>query len=177
MASSAALQMDKFSWPSQILLVYRLGKASTTPETPTPNHNPSGSRYTVEHASQHRVASLQLASSRALGIKQLGRQEGVFLDLGKWICIRVLEWTPSKRLGLAYSKIDLSLLQHQSASQEKHGRLHIFQHQSTGYLRTRGQEALYAACAFSVTSEESLRDSEPPLMDTRAPRDRRFREV
>ena len=61
----------------------------------------------------------------------------------------------------------------------------IFQHQSTGYLRTRGQETLYEACAcvihsncscrliysciiiplyemlhdrpFSVTSEESLR--------------------
>ena len=29
----------------------------------------------------------------------------------------VLEWTLSKRLGLAYSKIDLSLLQRQSASQ------------------------------------------------------------
>ena len=27
---------------------------------------------------------------------------------------------------------------------------------------------------FSVTSEESLRHSEPPLMDTRAPRDRRL---
>ena len=33
----------------------------------------------------------------------------------------VLEWTLSKRLGLAYSKIDLSLLQRQSASQENHG--------------------------------------------------------
>ena len=35
----------------------------------------------------------------------------------------VLEWTLSKRLVLAYSKIDLSLLQRrrQSASQEKHG--------------------------------------------------------
>ena len=32
----------------------------------------------------------------------------------------VLEWTLSKRLGLAYSKINLSLLQRQSASQEKH---------------------------------------------------------
>ena len=78
-------------------------------------------------------------------------------------------WTLSKRLGLAYSKIDLSLLQRQSASQEKHGRPHIFQHQSTGYLRIRGQETLYETCAacayqpFSVTSEESLRDSEPPL--------------
>ena len=57
----------------------------------------------------------------------------------------VFEWTLSKRLGLAYSKIDLSLLQRQSASQEKHGRL---QQQSTGYLiRTRGQEALYETCA------------------------------
>ena len=92
----------------------------------------------------------------------------------------VLEWTLSKRLGLANSNIDPSLLQRQSASQEKHGRLHIFLHQ---YLRTRGQEAFYktcAACALSaVTSEESLRDSQPPLnaMDTRAPRDRRLHEV
>ena len=29
----------------------------------------------------------------------------------------------SKRLGLAFSKIDLSLLQRQSASQEKHGNM------------------------------------------------------
>ena len=29
--SSAALQLDKSSWPSQILSVYRLGKVSTTP--------------------------------------------------------------------------------------------------------------------------------------------------
>ena len=46
------------------------------------------------------------------------------LDLGRWICmvlVKQLEWTLSKRLGLAYSKIDLSLLQHQSTSQEKHG--------------------------------------------------------
>ena len=54
----------------------------------------------------------------------------------------------------------------------KHERL---QHQSTGYLRTRGQEALYEHRSFiygmrlplhvhfSVTSEESLGDSEPPL--------------
>ena len=62
----------------------------------------------------------------------------------------VLEWTLSKRLGLAYPKIDLSLLQRQYASHEKHGRLHIFQHQSTGYLRTRGQEATCAACALST---------------------------
>ena len=61
----------------------------------------------------------------------------------------VLEWTLSKRLCLAYSKIDLSLLQRQPASQEKHGSMgdYIFQHQSTGYLRTRGQEALYETCA------------------------------
>ena len=83
----------------------------------------------------------------------------------------------------------LSLLQHQSTSQEKHGRLRTtthFQHQSTGYLRTRGQETLYETCAacalstFSVTSEESLRDSEPPdifIMGIRAPRDRTLHDL
>ena len=77
-ASSTSLQLGKSSWPSQILLVYRLGKASTTPETqtlPAPNHTPFGSRYMP--TSLHSSAA-QLASSRALGIKQLGRQEGVF---------------------------------------------------------------------------------------------------
>ena len=37
------LQLDKCSWPLQILLVCRLGKGSTTPETqtsPAPNHPP-----------------------------------------------------------------------------------------------------------------------------------------
>ena len=47
----------------------------------------------------------------------------------------------------AWPKIDLSLLQRQHAPQEKHGRLHIIQHQSTGYLRTKRQEALYETCA------------------------------
>ena len=52
MVSSIALQLGTSSWPSQILLVYRLGKASTTPETqtlPAPNHTPFGSIYTAEH--------------------------------------------------------------------------------------------------------------------------------
>ena len=93
-------------------------------------------------------------------------------------------------MGLAHSRIDLSLLQHQSTSQEKHRRLRItrhFPHQSTGYLRTRLRlvsftpiyscmcitlyETLYDR-PFSVTSEDSLRDSEPPdisLLGTRAP--------
>ena len=73
----------------------------------------------------------------------------------------VLEWTLSKRLCLAYSAAASVCI---SREAWKHGRLHIFQHQSTGYLRTRGQEALYetcAACAVFVTSEESLIDSEP----------------
>ena len=38
------------------------------------------------------------------------------LDLGRWICM-VLEWTPEE------VRINLPLLQHQSKSQEKHGRL------------------------------------------------------
>ena len=33
MAFSTALQLGKSSWPSQILIVYRLGKASATPES------------------------------------------------------------------------------------------------------------------------------------------------
>ena len=70
----------------------------------------------------------------------------------------VLEWTLSKRLG---SKIDLRSSAAASVyiTKEawKHGRL---QHQSTGYLRTRGHVHYRP---FSVTSEESLRDSEPPL--------------
>ena len=38
-----------------------------------------------------------------------------------------------------------------------------FQQQSTGYLRTRGQETYEThGQPFSVSSEESLRDSEPP---------------
>ena len=48
---------------------------------------------------------------------------------------------PLKRL--AYSRKDLSLLQRQSTSQENSEPPDIFQHQSTGYLRTRGQETLY----------------------------------
>ena len=54
MTSSTALQLNKSSWPSQILLVYLfLGKALPTPETqtlPAPSHTPYSSRYTVEHA-------------------------------------------------------------------------------------------------------------------------------
>ena len=61
----------------------------------------------------------------------------------------VLEWT--LRLGLANSKIDLSLLQRQSASQEKHGSMGDSTF-STGYLRTRGQEALYETCAACALS-------------------------
>ena len=140
MASSTAFQLGKSSWPSQILLVYRLGKASTTPETQTlsaPNHTPFGSRYTVEHAYQ-RIASQKKCMDLALG-KWICMVQKKCMDLalGKWICM-VLEWTLSKRLGLAYSKIDLSLLQCQSASQEKHGSM--------------GDSTFYI-------SEESLRDS------------------
>ena len=58
--------------------------------------------------------------------------------------------------GLAYSKMDLSLLQRSlvciSREARKHGRLHIFQHQSTGYLRTSGQKALYETCAACALS-------------------------
>ena len=66
------------------------------------------------------------------------------LDLERWICM-VLEW-------LAYSRIDLSLLQHQSTYQLREAcePPDIFQHQSTGYLRTRGQETLCETCACII---------------------------
>ena len=109
--------------------------------------------------------------------------------MGRWICM-VLEWTSEE--AIAYSRIDLSLLQHQSTSQEKHGHGRLRNHQtfsSISLLGTLGPGAgdrrlcmrlvlvsfaLIYSCIiiplyetlhdqpFSVTSEESLRDSEPP---------------
>ena len=102
-------------------------------------------------------------------------------------------WCLSGRLKrLAYSRIDLSLLQRQSTSQEKHGRLRHFPasvNLGPGGRRLCTDET--CACIiplyetlhnlpFSVTSEESLRDSEPSdifLLGTRAPRDRILHEV
>ena len=102
----------------------------------------------------------------------------------------VLEWTPE----------EASLLQDRSFSaaasvyiSKEAWEAQTFS--SISELRTRGQETLYETCAcvihnsciiiplyetlhnlpFSVTSEESLRDSEPSdifLLGTRAPRDR-----
>ena len=100
----------------------------------------------------------------------------------EFICM-VLEWTLSKRLGLAYSKMDLSLLQRQSASQEKQGSMgdSTFSSISLPGILGPGDSMRLALHVhyrpFSVTSEESPRHSEPPLMDTRAPRDRRLHEV
>ena len=81
----------------------------------------------------------------------------------------VLEWTLSKRLGLAYSKINLSLLQCQSASQENHGdstfsSISLLSTLGPGDRRLCMRLALHVHYQpFSVTSEENLRDSEPPL--------------
>ena len=72
---------------------------------------------------------LLLHCSRAIGNVQLGRQEGVFDNILE-VASNVWIWTweggsawylsgPLKRL--AYSRIDLSLLQRQSTSQEMHG--------------------------------------------------------
>ena len=90
---------------------------------------------------------------------------------------------------LAYSRIDLSLLQRQSTSQEKHGRLRHFPASVNlgpgdrrlcmrlvlvSFTQLHLYETLHNR-HFSVTSEESFRDSEPSdifLLGTRAPRDR-----
>ena len=69
------------------------------------------------------------------------------LGLGRWVYMVLRQhgsaWClsgPLKRL--AYSRIDLSLLQRQRSMGDSEPP-DIFQHQSTGYLRTRGQETLY----------------------------------
>ena len=101
------------------------------------------------------------------------------LDLGRWICI-VLEWTMSKKL------VDLSLLQRQSASQERHGSMGDSTFSSISLLgRTSGQEALYETCTACALSTVLCYISREPqrlrtthhLMDTQAPRDRRLHEV
>ena len=126
------------------------------------------------------------------------------LGLGRWIYMVLRQhgsaWCLSGHLKrLAYSRIDLSLLQHQSTSQEKHGRLRHFPasvNLGPGDRRLCMRLVLVsfttARCIiiplyetfhnrpFSVTSEESLRDSEPSdifLLGTRAPRDRILHEV
>ena len=77
-----------------------------------------------------------------------------------------------RSLVLAYSKIDLSLLQRQSASQQKHGSMgdSTFSSISPLGILGPGDSRLCMRLAlhvhyrpFSVTFEESLRDSEPPL--------------
>ena len=106
-------------------------------------------------------------------------------------------WFLSARLKrLAYSRIDLSLLQRQSTSQEKHGRLRHFPASGPGDRRLCMRLVLVSFTTaallfrynyetlhnrpFSVTSEERLRDSEPSdifLLGTRAQRDRILHEV
>ena len=101
----------------------------------------------------------------------------------------VLEWTPEEASLLQdrpFSAAASVYISSEAWETQNH------QHQSTGYLRTRGQETLYETCACVIhtnlqlhyystmrhsmidlslfnTSEESLRD----LLGTRAPRDRR----
>ena len=108
-------------------------------------------------------------------------------------------WCMSGRLKrLAYSRIDLSLLQRQSTSQEKHGRLRHFPasvNLGPGDRRlcmrlvlvSFTTAALYSAIIIIMrhsTIDLSLlhlkRASEPPdifLLDARAPRDRILHEV
>ena len=121
------------------------------------------------------------------------------LDLGRWIYMvlrqhgcMVLEWTPE----------EASLLQDRpfSAAASVYISREAWEAQTFSSISARGQETLYETCAciihnsciiiplyetlhnrpFSVTSEESLRDSEPSyifLLGTRAPRDRILHEV
>ena len=49
MVSGTAEQLDKSSWPSQILIVCRLGKGLTTPETQTLHQLQTGTRGSKPH--------------------------------------------------------------------------------------------------------------------------------
>ena len=127
------------------------------------------------------------SSSRALA--DILEDEYVAWEGGSAWCLS----GPLKRL--AYSRIDLTLLQRQSTSQAKHGRLRTTRHfpasESTGYLMTRGQETLYETCACVIhtnlqlhyysTMRHSMIDlslfntseeTDMFLLGTRAPRDR-----
>ena len=93
----------------------------------------------------------------------------------------VLEWTPEEASLLQDRSSAAASVYISSEEWETHKPSDIFQHQSTGYLRTRGQETLYEtyACVIHTnlqlhyystmrhstidlslfnTSEESLRD-------------------
>ena len=173
MASSTTLQLDKSSWPSQILLVCRLGKRRVTQETqtlPAPNHTP----YCTNTPT---LLLYDASSSRALAHTDILEDEYVAWEGGSAWCLS----GPLKRL--AYSRIDLSLLQHQSTSQAKHGTTRHFP-DSISLLGTLGPgdrrlcmrlvlvsfTLIYSCCYYSTmrhstidlslfnTSEESLRD-------------------
>ena len=144
MASSTTLQLGKSSWPSQILLMCRLGKGSancqlqTTPPTVldiwwnTPTHY-------VLYCS---IAFRSRALADILEVRSLGR----------WICM-VLEWIrPLKRL--AYSRIAAASIYIAWETQKPPD---IFQHHSTGYLyRTR---EVYETCACVIHTNLQLHNS------------------
>ena len=89
------------------------------------------------------------------------------------------EWTLSKRLGLAYTPgttflcCNFSLHLKRSMGDSTFSSISLLGILGPGDRRLCMRLALHVHYRpFSVTSEESLRHSEPPLMDTRAPRDR-----
>ena len=126
MASSTTLQLGKSSWPSQILLVCRLGKRWTTQETqtlPAPNHTLSGTRYMPTLLLHCTIAS----SSRALA-------DILEYSLGR------CDVDPHGALLFHYirhSTIDLSLLHLKTASETQNHLTFSYwvpEHQGTGGL-------------------------------------------
>ena len=129
MASSTAYELGKSSWPSQILLVCRLGTGSASSETQTLTRSkphPYGIEIRLNTPTRGSGQQIYYSSSRALGghwtgcvcyptifrLSTRGSKLRVDLSLGRWIYYATL------RINLS-----LALLQHQSTSEEKHGRL------------------------------------------------------
>ena len=92
----------------------------------------------------------------------------VDLDLGRLICM-VLEWILSKRLGLRSAFLCCSDLERRMEAWDS-----TFSSNSLLGILGPGDRRLSVRLALSVTSEESLRYSEPPLNGYL---DRRLREV
>ena len=97
MASSTAYELGKSSWPSQILLICRLGTGSTSSETQTLTRSkphPYGIADTVEHA-YSRLQQLYYSTSRAyigsvcyptiFRLCTRGSKLRLHLSLGRWI--------------------------------------------------------------------------------------------
>ena len=109
MVSSTTLQLDQSLWPLQILLVCCLGKGPGTQTLPAPNHTPYGS-------------DIRLSMPTLLLHAHTGGRVCLIppLEVASNVCFWTWEGGSAGPLGrLAYSMINLTLLQRQSTSHDR----------------------------------------------------------